>query len=158
MLVLFMCDIPLFMASDTATAQQDQQELISEFAFFDNWMDRYQYIIDLGKTLDDFPEADRADEYKVHGCQSQVWIEPRMENDLLYFRGASDAAIVSGLIAVVLRIYSGRTPAEILQTPPDFIEKIGFANHLSPTRSNGLHSMLQKIFDYAKQYQAQISS
>lgn len=140
------------------TAATDQQALIEEFEFFDNWMDRYQYIIDLGKSLDDFPEDERHDEFKVHGCQSQVWIEPRLEKgggdepSQLFFRGASDAAIVSGLIAVVLRIYSGRTPQEIVDTPPDFVEKIGFASHLSPTRSNGLHSMLQKIFAYAEQF------
>lgn len=138
----------------TAAAAAEQQALIDEFGFFDNWMDRYQYIIDLGKSLPEFPESERLDEFKVHGCQSQVWIEPRYEDGQLYFRGVSDAAIVSGLIAVVLRVYSGKTPAEILQTPPDFVEKIGFADHLSPTRSNGLHSMLDKIFTYAKTFSA----
>lgn len=132
-------------------AQQEQLAIIDEFSFFDNWMDRYQYIIDLGKSITDLPEDERIEEFKVHGCQSQVWIKPSMHDGQLSFSGASDAAIVSGLIAVVLRIYSQRTPEDILATPPEFIDKIGFANHLSPTRSNGLHSMLQKIFDYARQ-------
>lgn len=126
-----------------------QAELIDEFSFFEDWMDRYQYLIDLGKQLGDFPEEWRIQEYKIEGCQSQVWIKPAFENGRLFFQGISDSAIVSGLIAVVTRVYSGRTPEEIKNTPPEFINKIGFTEHLSPTRSNGLHAMLDSIFSYA---------
>lgn len=127
-----------------------QAELIEEFGFFEDWMDRYQYLIDLGKQLGDFPDDWKIQEYKIEGCQSQVWIKPAFENGRLFFRGNSDSAIVSGLIAVVTRVYSGRSPTEISQTPPEFINKIGFTEHLSPTRSNGLHAMLEAIFSYAK--------
>lgn len=126
-----------------------QNELIEEFGFFEDWMDRYQYLIDLGKKLQDFPEEWKIQDYKIEGCQSQVWIKPAFENGRLYFQGISDSAIVSGLIAVVTRVYSGRTPDEISNTPPEFISKIGFTEHLSPTRSNGLHAMLDAIFGYA---------
>ncbi|MDD9893939.1 MAG: SufE family protein [Gammaproteobacteria bacterium] len=126
-----------------------QEELIGEFGFFEDWMDRYQYLIDLGKQLSDFPEDWKIQEYKIEGCQSQVWIKPAFEDGRLFFQGISDSAIVSGLIAVVTRVYSGRTPEEIKTTPPEFINKIGFTEHLSPTRSNGLHAMLDSIFGYA---------
>lgn len=126
-----------------------QAELIDEFGFFEDWMDRYQYLIDLGKQLGEFPEEWRIQDYKIEGCQSQVWIKPAFENGRLFFQGISDSAIVSGLIAVVTRVYSGRTPEEIKNTPPEFINKIGFTEHLSPTRSNGLHAMLDSIFSYA---------
>jgi cysteine desulfuration protein SufE len=126
-----------------------QTELIEEFGFFEDWMDRYQYLIDLGKKLADFPEGWRIPEYKIDGCQSQVWIKPEFENGRLYFQGFSDSAIVSGLIAVITRVYSGRKPEEISSTPPEFIRKIGFTEHLSPTLSNGLHAMLDAIFAYA---------
>ena len=113
-------------------------------------MDRYRYIIDLGKELPPFPEEWMTDAYKVRGCQSQVWLKPDNENGRLLFRATSDAAIVSGLIAILLKIYSDRTPEEILATPPEFIEGIGLDEHLSPSRSNGLHSMIQTMFGYAK--------
>lgn len=131
-----------------------QAELIEEFGFFEDWMDRYQYLIDLGKKLGDFPDDWRIGEYKIDGCQSQVWIKPAFEDGRLYFQGISDSAIVSGLIAVVTRVYSGRTPLEIQSTPPAFISKIGFTEHLSPTRSNGLHAMLETIHSYANNQSA----
>ena len=133
----------------TNTIQAAQAELIEEFGFFEDWMDRYQYLIDLGKKLEAFPEAWRIADYKIEGCQSQVWIKPAFEGGRLYFQGLSDSAIVSGLIAVITRVYSGRTPQEITDTPPAFINAIGFTEHLSPTRSNGLHAMLDAIFAYA---------
>ena len=126
-----------------------QQELVEEFSYFDNWMDRYQYIIDLGRHLPDFPEADKIETNKIKGCQSQVWFVANCDNDLLQFRAISDAAIVSGLIALLLRIYSGRRPREILDTPADFVAALGLEQHLSPTRSNGLASMLQAIRAFA---------
>lgn len=122
-----------------------QQELIEEFSFFDNWMDRYQYIIDLGRRLPDFPESDKTDANKIKGCQSQVWFVAEKNDDRLEFRAISDAAIVSGLIALLLRIYSNRRPQDILDTPADFVSALQLEQHLSPTRSNGLAAMLQAI-------------
>jgi len=125
--------------------QSAQQELIEEFAFFDNWMDRYQYIIDLGRRLPEFPEADKTEANKIRGCQSQVWFVAEKNDDKLAFRAISDALIVSGLIALLLRIYSNRRPQDILDTPADFVAALQLEQHLSPTRSNGLAAMLQAI-------------
>ena len=129
--------------------QAAQEELIEEFRFFDDWMDRYQYLIDLGRRLPEFPESDRVEANKIRGCQSQVWFVADNKDGRLEFRAISDAAIVSGLIAVLLRIYSGRRPQEILETPPDFIAALELEQHLSPTRSNGLGSMLKAIRNFA---------
>lgn len=129
--------------------QEVQDELIEEFQFLDDWMDRYRYIIDLGKILPDFPEEWMTDEFKVRGCQSQVWVVPEHKDGRIIFHATSDAAIVSGLIAIVLRIYSNRTPQEILATPPSFIQGVGLDEHLSPSRSNGLNSMIKVIFTHA---------
>ena len=133
----------------TNEVQAAQQELIEEFKFFDDWMDRYQYIIDLGRRLPEFPEADKTDDNKIRGCQSQVWFVAETRGDRLQFRAVSDAAIVSGLIALLLRIYSGRRPQEIVDTPPDFVAALELEQHLSPTRSNGLASMLKAIRAFA---------
>lgn len=126
-----------------------QRELVDEFSLFDNWMDRYQYIVDLGRRLPEFPEADRTEENRIRGCQSQVWFTTRLQGDRIEFRAISDAAIVSGLIALLLRIYSGRRPADIVEAPVEFVTALGFEQHLSPTRSNGLASMLAAIHRYA---------
>jgi len=134
------------MVNEVAEAQE---ELIEEFRFFDDWMDRYQYLIDLGRRLPEFPEAERVDANKIRGCQSQVWFVAKEKDGRLEFRAISDAAIVSGLIAVLLRIYSGKKPQEILDTPPDFVKALQLEAHLSPTRSNGLASMLKAIRDFA---------
>ncbi|MGP9770514.1 SufE family protein [Halomonas sp. 200] len=135
----------------TSGAEQAQQELIEELEMFDNWMDRYQYIIDMGKQLPDFPEACKTAEYKIQGCQSNVWMRHEQQGDTLVFSATSDAAIVSGLIAVLLRIYSERTAAEIRTTEPHFLADLGLDKHLSPTRSNGLHAMLERIYQVAQQ-------
>ena len=129
--------------------EQAQAELIEEFGFFDNWMDRYQYLIDLGRRLPPFPEELRTEENRIRGCQSQVWFVAEKKDGRLYFQAISDAAIVSGLIALLLRLYSGRQPQDILDTPPDFVEALQLQSHLSPTRSNGLNSMLQAIRRFA---------
>jgi len=134
------------MNSEVAVAQQ---ELIEEFQFFDNWMDRYQYLIDLGRRLPEFPESDRIDANKIRGCQSQVWFVASECDGRLEFRAISDAAIVSGLIALLLRIYSGKRPQDILDTAPDFVTALQLEAHLSPTRSNGLASMLKAIRNFA---------
>ena len=124
-------------------------EVSEEFALFDDWTDRYQYIIDMGKKLPPFPEDAKVEENRLHGCQSQVWMTRELRDGRLYFEAISDAAIVSGLIALLMRVYSGRRPEEILATPPEFLEAIQLSEHLSPTRSNGLHAMLRYIREYA---------
>lgn len=133
------------------SAQQAQAELVEEFGFFDNWMDRYQYIIDMGKQLPTFPETLKTPENKIQGCQSNVWIHHERLGDVLHFQATSDAAIVSGLIAVLMRIYNDRPATEIVATPPAFLEELGLDKHLSPTRSNGLHAMLKRIYAVAEQ-------
>lgn len=126
-----------------------QNELIEEFGFFDNWMDKYQYLIDLGRKLPEFPDEYRDDEHKLRGCQSQVWLHATETEGRLHFAAISDSAIVSGLIAILMRVYSDRSPREILDTPPEFIDAIGLDAHLSPTRSNGLHAMIDAIKGHA---------
>jgi cysteine desulfuration protein SufE len=139
------------MSSEVAAAQQ---EIIEEFGLFDDWMDRYQYLIDLGRRLPEFPDELRTDEHRIRGCQSQVWFVPEKRDGRLYFQAISDAAIVSGLIALLLRLYSGREPRDILDTPPDFVEALELQSHLSPTRSNGLSSMLKAIRGFAAEASA----
>ena len=134
-----------------STIEQTQLELVEEFQLFDNWMDRYQYIIDLGKKLPPFPPEWQTENYRLHGCQSQVWLKADRSTDRLDFHAISDSAIVSGLIAILMRVYSGRSPMEIVATPPDFIDAIGLHEHLSPTRSNGLHAMIDAIKGHAAQ-------
>jgi cysteine desulfuration protein SufE len=129
--------------------QAAQDEVVAEFAIFDDWMDRYQYLVDLGRRLPPLAEHELVDDNKIKGCQSQVWFVAAEEDGRLQFRAISDAAIVSGLIAVLLRIYSGRRPAEILDTPADFVSQLGLDQHLSPTRSNGLAAMLTAIRRFA---------
>jgi cysteine desulfuration protein SufE len=138
-------------AGDPVTGEvaSAQQEIIDEFSLFEDWMDRYQYLIDLGRRLPPFPEELRTEENRIRGCQSQVWFVAEQKDGRLYFQAISDAAIVSGLIAVLLRLYSGRRPQDILDTPPDFVEALQLQSHLSPTRSNGLSSMLQAIRRFA---------
>lgn len=129
--------------------EQAEQELIGEFQAFDNWMDRYQYLIDMGRSLPPFPEELRTEERRIHGCQSQVWLATTARGERLDFQAISDSAIVSGLIAVLMRVYNGRRAAEIAASRPDFIKAIGLDAHLSPTRSNGLRAMLKAIMSAA---------
>jgi cysteine desulfuration protein SufE len=129
--------------------QTAQRELIEDFEMFEDWMDRYQYLIDMGRRLPEFPERLKTDANRIRGCQSQVWFVATEEDGRLYFQAISDAAIVSGLIALLLRLYSGRRPQDILDTPPDFVAALQLESHLSPTRSNGLSSMLTAIRRFA---------
>lgn len=131
------------------TIAELQSELVEEFEIFDDWMSRYEYVIDLGKQLPEFPEEWKTEENKIKGCQSQVWLNIQMRDGKMHIDGNSDAAIVSGLVAIVLRVYSDQSPQDILDAKPDFIADIGFTDHLSPTRSNGLHSMLRTIYQRA---------
>lgn len=122
-----------------------QQQLIEDFAILDDWIEKYQYIIDLGKKLKPMKESDKTAENLLQGCQSKVWLTHQFKDGKIHYRANSDAAIVSGLIALVLSIYSEQTPQQILQTKPTFIDQIGLSSHLSSTRSNGLNAMIQKI-------------
>lgn len=131
------------------TAAEAQAAITEEFALFSDWSERYQYLIDLGRKLPDLPESLKTDEFRLHGCQSNVWIVGDGDADRLDFRAISDSAIVSGLIYLALRVYSGRPAAEILATDPDYIAAIGLSKHLSPTRSNGLAALLGFIRERA---------
>ncbi len=132
--------------------QQAQQDIISDFSLFDNWLDRYQYLIDLGKALDPLDEAEKTDDILLHGCQSRVWLIIDGNADSLIIRANSDAAIVSGLIALLIRAYSGASAEQIVNSKPEFIAAIGLQQHLSATRANGLHAMLQAIHKAANSY------
>ncbi len=139
----------------TNDVHEAQREIIDEFSLFDDWMGRYEHLIDLGKELPAFPEEWRTDENRIRGCQSQVWFHTELKDGRMQFQGISDAAIVSGLIAVLMKVYGDREPREILDSTPGFISEIGFDEHLSPTRSNGLHAMLAALHARAKRYAGQ---
>ena len=127
------------------TTSDAQHAIAEEFGYFSDWSERYQYLIDLGRKLPPFPEEWKTDEHRLRGCQSMVWIVAEGDAQRLDFRAISDSAIVSGLIYLALRVYSGRSAQEILATNADYIEAIGLAKHLSPTRTNGLAALLQFI-------------
>ena len=124
---------------------ETQEAIIDAFELFDDWTDRYQYIIDLGRSLPEFPEEWKTEENRLHGCQSQVWMVPETIDDRLIFHATSDSAIVAGLIALLLKVYSNRQPADIVVSPPEFIGRVNLDKHLSPTRSNGLGAMVTRI-------------
>ena len=126
-----------------------QDEIIDDFSLFPEWLDRYQYLIDLGKKLEPLAEDEKTDDKLLAGCQSQVWLYLEGDADRITIRANSDAAIVSGLIALITRVYSGCSAKQVLETRPYFIESIGLSSHLSPTRANGLHAMLNAINTYA---------
>lgn len=135
---------------NAATASEAQREIVEEFSLFGDWTERYQYLIDLGRKLPPFPAELMTEANKVHGCQSQVWMDVSGNAAELDIRATSDSTIVSGLIALLLRVYSGRSAQEILDTDAGFIETLGLARHLSPTRSNGLAAMLATIKAHAQ--------
>ena len=130
----------------------EQKEIIEEFSFFENWQEKYEHIIDMGKKLKMLPDKFHIQEYKVEGCVSGVFLVPNKNNNILNFQADSNSVITRGLIAMLLRIYSDREPEDILNNPPEFIDKVGLGVHLTPSRTNGLHSMVKKIMEYAKQY------
>lgn len=125
------------------------EDLKLDFETLEEWEHRYEYIIDLGKQLPEYPEAWKKEEYEVHGCQSQVWIHPDLKDGRLQFDGTSDALIVKGLVGLILKVYSNRTPENILSHPPEFIKELGLEKHLMSTRVNGLNELLNRIFNYA---------
>lgn len=133
----------------TTDIQTKEQSIVDEFQDLSNWRERYRKIIKLGRELPKFPEEHRLDKFKVRGCQSQVWLHPRTDNGKVYFDADSDAAIVRGLIAILLFVYSGHTADEIVDAEPTFIDDIGLSEHLSQTRSNGLSAMIKQLKMYA---------
>ncbi|HOR27127.1 MAG TPA: SufE family protein [Candidatus Sumerlaeota bacterium] len=133
----------------SATIQQAQDEIIEQFSRLDGWEERYRKLIELGRQLPEIPEEYQIERFRVKGCASQVFLHPEWRAGTVHFDATSDAMIVRGLIALLLRVYSDRRPDEILATPPDFIRKIGLSDHLSPTRANGLAAMVEQIRLYA---------
>lgn len=137
-----------------ASIEEIQREIIEEFELFDDWTDRYEYIIDLGKKNPGLPEADKTEENLIKGCQSKVWLVSRFEHGEVSFYGDSDAIIVKGLISLLIRVLSGHPPQEISEADLFFIDRIGMTKHLAQTRSNGLLSMVKQMKFYALAYQA----
>lgn len=141
----------------TMTIAEVQNEIIDEFSMFDDWEERYQYMIDLGKTLPLIDDKYKTDDHIIKGCQSKVWVHADMEEDKVSFTADSDAIITKGIIAILIRVFSGQHPSEIIEADTDFIDKIGLKEHLSPTRANGLVSMIKQLKMYAIAYQTQLN-
>ena len=138
------------------TINEMQDEVIAEFSDFDDWMDRYQLLIDLGEEQEPLDEADKVEQNLIDGCQSRVWIVCEEHDGLLDFRAESDALIVKGIVSLVIRAVTHHSPQEILDSPLYFIERIGLTEHLSPTRSNGLLAMIKQVRMYALAYQTKL--
>ncbi|SHG86485.1 SufE family protein [Winogradskyella jejuensis] len=139
------------------TIEEIQNEIIDEFSMFDDWEERYQYMIDLGKTLPLIDEAHKTDDNIIKGCQSKVWVHAHMNDDKVEFTADSDAIITKGIIAILIRAFSNQHPKDIIEANTDFIDKIGLKEHLSPTRANGLVSMIKQLKMYAIAYQTQLN-
>ena len=129
-----------------------QDEIIEEFSSFDDWMDRYSLLIEYGNGLEPFPEADKNDMNLIDGCQSKVWFTAEMQDGKVVYKGDSDAILVKGIVALLIRVLSEQTPEDIINTKLYFIDEIQLREHLSPTRSNGLNAMLRRMIEYAMQY------
>ena len=130
-----------------------QKTVVREFQDLSSWEDRYKKLIEIGKALPEMPPAKKLEDYKVKGCQSQVWIHAQLKDEKIVFEADSDALLVRGLVALLLRIYSDASPADILNTPPDFVKEIGLESKLSPSRANGLLSMIKQMKYYAMAFQ-----
>jgi cysteine desulfuration protein SufE len=130
------------------------QALVNEFSMFEEWLDKYNYLIELGKSVPPIDPAYRTDQYLIKGCQSRVWLHARMEDGRVLFSGDSDAVITRGIASMLIRVFSGHRPDEILNADQGFVDQIGLKEHLSPTRSNGLVSMLRQIRLYALAFKA----
>ena len=132
--------------------QEQQAEVVEDFSMYDEWLDKYEYLIDLGRRLEPFPEELKTDDRLIKGCQSRVWLDTRVEDGRLYFRADSDAIITKGIISLLIGVYSGRTAREIAEDDFSFIERLGLRENLSPTRANGLASMIATIRETAQKY------
>ena len=139
------------------TIQEKQQEVIDEFSMFDDWMQRYEYMIELGKSLPLIDDKYKIDENLIKGCQSKVWVHAELEGDKLVFTADSDAIITKGIVAILIRVFSDQHPSEIIEADTQFIDEIGLKEHLSPTRANGLVSMIKQLKMYAVAYQTQLN-
>ena len=139
------------------TIEAIQEELIEEFALFEDWMQRYEYMIDLGKSLPLIDTAYKNEDHIIKGCQSKVWVHANMNDNKVVFTADSDAIITKGIIAILIRTFSNQHPTAILEANTDFIDKIGLKEHLSPTRANGLVSMIKQLKMYAIAYQTQVN-
>lgn len=139
-----------------ASIKEIQDEIIDEFSMFEDWMQRYEYMIDLGKSLPLIDDQFKTEDYIIKGCQSKVWVHAQLEDNKINFTADSDAIITKGIIAILIRAFSGQPPREILDADTSFIDEIGLKEHLSPTRANGLVSMIKQIKLYAVAYQTQI--
>lgn len=139
------------------TIEEVQNDIIEEFAMFEDWEERYQYMIDLGKDLPIIEEKYKTDDNIIKGCQSKVWVHANMQDDKINFTADSDAIITKGIIAILIRAFSNQHPKDILEANTDFIDKIGLKEHLSPTRANGLVSMIKQLKLYAIAYQTQLN-
>lgn len=140
------------------TIPEIENRIIKEFSLFEDWTEKYKYIIKLGTKLEELPEEDHTNSNLVKGCQSQVWLTADVVDGKLIFKADSDAAITKGLVALMVRFYSGQTPDDILAFNPDFLKKIGMEQHLSPTRANGLASMVKQMKIYAMAFKTKLSS
>jgi len=135
-----------------------EQEIIDEFALFDDWMDKYQYIIEMGQSLPQLPETDKTDDNIVNGCVSQVWLTAQTDDGHIEYNADSDAVITKGLIALLMRVLSGHSPQEIIDADLAFVDQVGIRQHLSPNRSNGLNAMIKKMKYIAVAQQAQANN
>ena len=133
------------------TLEQKKEQIIDDFSLYDEWLDKYEYLIELGKSLDAYPEDKKTDDRLIKGCQSRVWLDTQFDGTLLHFSADSDAVITRGIISLLISVYSGRTPQEILQDDFSFLETIGLKENLSPTRANGLLSMIETIRQKARE-------
>lgn len=133
------------MENNIKTLKEAEDEVVDSFSMYDEWLDKYEYLIDLGKNLAPYPDSSKTDDRLIKGCQSRVWLDYQMKDGKLWFTADSDAIITKGIISLLVSIYSGRTPEEIASSDFSFIEKIGLKENLSPTRSNGLASMIATI-------------
>lgn len=136
------------------TIKEIQEEIIDEFSMFDDWMQRYEYIIELGKSLPIIKDAYKTEENTIKGCQSKVWLHAEKQNDLIVYTADSDAILTKGIIAILIRVFSNQNAQAILEADTAFIDEIGLKEHLSPTRANGLVSMIKQIKMYALAFQA----
>jgi len=136
------------------TINEIQDEIVDEFVIFDDWMDRYSYLIELGNELEDMAIDRKSDQTLIEGCQSKVWIDAEVKDGIIYFYAESDALIVKGIVALLLRVFSGQPLKEVVASELYFIDKIGLSSHLSPTRSNGLLSMIKQMRLYAIAFNA----
>ena len=136
------------------TINEKQDEIIEEFEFLEDWIERYQLIIDYGKQLKPMPESDKTPQNLIDGCQSSVWFTAKYEDGKIYYTGESDAILVKGMVALLIQVLDGQTPEDIVQSDLYFIDRIGLREHLSPTRSNGLAAMVKQMKLYALAYQA----